>query len=66
MARLAIMRFDDIEIPELASKKAVPELSQTRITMAVRETLGFITGSKMCKCTTPQLCKRKCGEAGVG
>jgi len=39
MARLAIMNFDDMEIPELASRKPVPELSQTRITTAVREAL---------------------------
>jgi hypothetical protein len=44
MARLAIMNFADMQIPELGSKKPVPELSPERITMAVRESLKIYYG----------------------
>jgi len=44
MARLAIMHGDDIDIPGLGSNKAVPELSQVRITTAVREALRIRYG----------------------
>jgi len=57
MARLAIMHFNDIDIPELASKKPVPELSQKRITMAVREVLQMLYGGEnvqVCSTATMQ------------
>ena len=70
MARLAIMNFADIQIPELGSKKPVPELSPGRIAMAVRGSLRIRYGLdhvQVCRTATvgAQVWRGRCRINGI-